>query len=158
MQDHLLRGQTDHCSPGWLTWDWGNQLPACCHLPLSVQRTELPSARLDMPGHGAAPVVPHAPGAKATCQVEKVLSTPTAGHSPSSLGERPGGKWGETNGPGPWAGKQAFKGLQWSDTGDPPANKFHWLSFQVPKRITKFHKPTNPLHCTVNLNVLLYSH
>ena len=110
--------------------------------PLSVQRTELLSARLDMPGHGAALVVPHAPGAKATSQVEDVLSTPTAGHSPSRLGDRPGGRWGETNGPGPWAGKQDLEGLQWSDTGDPPANKCHWLSGQVPKRMTKFHKQT----------------
>ena len=100
----------------------------CCHPPLSVQSTELPSARLRMPGPTAALVGSHASGAKATSQVEKVLSTPTTGHNPSRLGDRPGGKWRETNGPGPWAGKQALGDMQWPDIGDPPANKFHWLT------------------------------
>lgn len=57
--------------------------------------------RLYTPGHRAALGVSLASGAKAIPQVEKVLSTPTAGHSPSRLGDRSGDEWGETNGPGP---------------------------------------------------------
>lgn len=156
MQDHLLRGQADRCLPRRLPWAWGNQLPACCHLPLSVQRTELPSARLDMPGHRAAPVVPHAPGAPISPKWRKFSPLTTAGHRPSRLGDRPGGRWGETNGPGPWAGKQDLEGQQWSGTGDPPANKFHWLAKFQREWQSSTNKPV--FHCTVTLNVLLFSH